>query len=95
MIPPAWSSPRPGRRSLPNGSAPLTLIVPHANILKALEITRLEDQIVIRPTLAGPALEARVVMGAVKNKKLKRAKMAERRALRKRAPKSTPRQPAK
>ncbi len=40
----------------PDRSGPLTLIVPHANILKALEIARLEDKFVIRPTLAA-ALE--------------------------------------
>ena len=35
-----------------NGTGPLTLIVPHANILKVLEITHLDDHFVIHPTLA-------------------------------------------
>ena len=35
-----------------NGSGPLILIVPQANILKVFEITHLDDQFVILPTLA-------------------------------------------
>ena len=34
-----------------NGTGPLTLIVPHENVLRVFEITRLEDNFVIHPTL--------------------------------------------
>ena len=35
-----------------NGPGPLTLVVPHGNVLKAFEITHLDDHFVIHPTLA-------------------------------------------
>lgn len=35
-----------------NGSGPLILITPHANVLKVFEITHLDDHFVILPTLA-------------------------------------------
>ncbi len=35
-----------------NGTGPLTLIVPQANVLRAFEITHLDDHFVIHPTLA-------------------------------------------
>ena len=75
-----------------NGTGPLTLIVPHANVLEVFEITHLDDHFVIHPTLEA-ALNQRVVMGAVKNKKLKRAKMAQRRAMKKRGARSSGRTP--